>query len=189
MSRHSAAREASRLDRRLEALNDARELAEGVLPETALEDVFRLLERASSRRSLSADHTVVGFFGATGSGKSSLFNAVSGAEIATAAARRPTTSEPLAGVWGAEGSEPLLDWLEVRNRHHAVPVDGFADEGTGLILLDLPGLRLHQGRQPRNRRAHGGPGGRARLGAGSAESTRTPQCTTISSRPWPRTVR
>ncbi|PTT65456.1 ABC transporter, partial [Arthrobacter sp. HMWF013] len=62
MSRHSAAREASRLDRRLEALDEARGLAEGVLPETALEDVFRLLERASSRRSLSADHTVVGFF-------------------------------------------------------------------------------------------------------------------------------
>lgn len=132
------ARETTQLDRRLEALNNARELAEGVLPDEALEDVLRLLERASSRRSLSADHTVVGFFGATGSGKSSLFNAVSGAEIATAAARRPTTSEPLAGVWGADGSEPLLDWLEVGNRHHAVPVDGLADEGTGLILLDLP---------------------------------------------------
>jgi GTP-binding protein EngB required for normal cell division len=138
MSRHSVAREASQLDGRLEALDDARQLAEGVLPDAALEDVFRLLERASSRRSLSADHTVVGFFGATGSGKSSLFNAVSGAEIATAAARRPTTSEPLAGVWGADGSEPLLDWLDVRNRHHAAPVEGFADEGTGLILLDLP---------------------------------------------------
>ncbi|MET3706040.1 GTPase [Arthrobacter sp. UYEF6] len=138
MSRHSVAREASQLDRRLQALNDARELAEGVLPDAALEGLFRLLERASSRRSLSADHTVVGFFGATGSGKSSLFNAVSGAEIATAAARRPTTSEPLAGVWGADGSEPLLDWLEVGNRHHAEPVAGFADEGTGLILLDLP---------------------------------------------------
>ncbi|MET4143440.1 GTPase [Arthrobacter sp. UYCo732] len=138
MSRHSVARDASQLDRRLAALNDARELAEGVLPDAALEDVFLRLERASSRRSLSADHTVVGFFGATGSGKSSLFNAVSGTQIATAAARRPTTSEPLAGVWGADGSEPLLDWLEVRNRHHAVPVTGFADEGTGLILLDLP---------------------------------------------------
>lgn len=138
MSRQRAARETAQLDRRLEALNSARELAEGVLPDEVLEEVLQFLERAGSRRSLSADHTVVGFFGATGSGKSSLFNAVSGAEIATAAARRPTTSEPLAGVWGAEGSGPLLDWLGVRNRHHAVPVDGFADEGTGLILLDLP---------------------------------------------------
>ncbi|SLK14902.1 GTPase [Arthrobacter sp. P2b] len=138
MSRHSDARESTRLDGRLQALNDARELGEGVLPDETLQEVLRVLERASSRRSLSGDHTVVGFFGATGSGKSSLFNAVSGAEIATAAARRPTTSEPLAGVWGAEGSEPLLDWLEVHNRHHAAAVDGFADEETGLILLDLP---------------------------------------------------
>jgi GTP-binding protein EngB required for normal cell division len=138
MSRHSDTRDSSRLDRRLSALDDARQLGEGVLQDESLQEVFAVLERASSRRSLSADHTVVGFFGATGSGKSSLFNAVSGAEIATAAARRPTTSEPLAGVWGAEGSEPLLDWLEVRNRHHAAAVDGFADEDTGLILLDLP---------------------------------------------------
>ncbi|TQJ41359.1 50S ribosome-binding GTPase [Arthrobacter sp. SLBN-112] len=138
MSRHSGARDSSRLDARLQALQDARELGEGVLPDQALQEASEVLERASSRRSLSGDHTVVGFFGATGSGKSSLFNAVSGAEIATAAARRPTTSEPLAGVWGAAGSEALLDWLEVGNRHHAAPVDGFADEQTGLILLDLP---------------------------------------------------
>jgi energy-coupling factor transporter ATP-binding protein EcfA2 len=138
MSRHGAARLSSQLDVRLEALNIARELAEGVLPEGVLQDVLGVLERASSRRSLSAGHTVVGFFGATGSGKSSLFNAVSGAEIATAAFRRPTTTEPLAGVWGTEGSEALLDWLDVRSRHHAGPVDGFADEHTGLILLDLP---------------------------------------------------
>ena len=138
MSRHGGARMSSQLDARLEALNDARELADGVLPEDVLEEVLQLLERATSRRSLSADHTVVGFFGATGSGKSSLFNAVSGAEIATAAVRRPTTTEPLAGVWGADGSDPLLDWLDVRSRHHAGPVDGFADEETGLILLDLP---------------------------------------------------
>ncbi|AXJ11276.1 GTPase [Arthrobacter sp. PM3] len=138
MSRHGALRETSRLDRRLEALNDARELAAGVLPEEALAEVLQVLDRASSRRSLSAEHTVVGFFGATGSGKSSLFNAVSGAEIATAAVRRPTTTEPLAGIWGVEGSAALLDWLGVRQRHTAAPVSGFADDGTGLILLDLP---------------------------------------------------
>jgi len=138
MNRHGAAREASQLHRRLEALDEARQLAAGALPEETLDEVLRVLERASSRRSLSADHTVVGFFGATGSGKSSLFNAVSGAEIATAAARRPTTSEPLAGIWGVEGSDALLDWLEVRRRHHAAAVPGFADETTGLILLDLP---------------------------------------------------
>ncbi|MFS2089968.1 GTPase [Paenarthrobacter nicotinovorans] len=138
MSRHSLVRESSALQRRLEALNTARELAEGVLPDQELQSVYDVLERATSRRSLSAGHTVVGFFGATGSGKSSLFNAVSGSELATAAARRPTTSEPLAGIWGEEGSGPLLDWLVVKDRHVLPPVTGFADEDSGLVLLDLP---------------------------------------------------
>lgn len=138
MSRHSQVRESSLLQRRLEALNTARELAEGVLPDQELQAVYDVLERAASRRSLSAEHTVVGFFGATGSGKSSLFNAVSGSELATAAARRPTTSAPLAGIWGEDGSGPLLDWLDVKERHTLPPVSGLADEHTGLVLLDLP---------------------------------------------------
>ncbi|WP_144659954.1 GTPase [Paenarthrobacter nicotinovorans] len=138
MSRHSQVRESSQLQRKLEALNTARELAEGVLPDQVLHSVYDVLERAASRRSLSAGHTVVGFFGATGSGKSSLFNAVSGSDVATAAARRPTTSEPLAGIWGEEGSGPLLDWLEVKERHVLQAVPGFADDDAGLVLLDLP---------------------------------------------------
>ncbi|MET3903577.1 GTPase [Paenarthrobacter sp. 4246] len=138
MSRHGQVREASQLQRRLEALNTARELAEGVLPDENLQSVYDVLERATSRRSLSAGHTVVGFFGATGSGKSSLFNAVSGSGLATATARRPTTSAPLAGIWGEDGSGPLLDWLDVKERHPLPPVPGLADADTGLVLLDLP---------------------------------------------------
>ncbi|MUK02122.1 ABC transporter [Vibrio cholerae] len=75
-----------------------------------------MLDRAGSRRSLSAEHAVVGVFGPTGSGKSSLVNALSGTETARVAVRRPTTSEPLALVWGREGSGALLDWLDVRQR-------------------------------------------------------------------------
>ncbi|CAM3290636.1 GTPase Era [Arthrobacter ulcerisalmonis] len=138
MSRHSAQRDASRLQDRLEALNEARELAGGVLPEEVLDAVEDVLERATARRSLSAEHTVVGFFGATGSGKSSLFNAVLGQDTATVAARRPTTSQPLASLWKGEGSGELLDWLEVDQRHPSGPVHGLADAGSGLILLDLP---------------------------------------------------
>jgi hypothetical protein len=138
MSRHRGQRRASRLDDRLEALNEARELADGVLPPEALEEAYGVLDRAASRRSLSREHTVVGFFGATGSGKSTLFNAVLGEQVAVAAATRPTTAEPLAAVWGLEGSEPLLDWLGVARRHVAAPVEGFADEASGIILLDLP---------------------------------------------------
>jgi GTP-binding protein EngB required for normal cell division len=137
MSRHRGTAETSTLQQRLEALAEARELAGDRLPEQELAPVLRVLDRASVRRSLSADHTVVGFFGATGGGKSSLFNAVTGGQIAVAAARRPTTAEPLAGIRTPEGSGPLLDWLEV-NQRHVLPDDGAADSPPGLILLDLP---------------------------------------------------
>lgn len=138
MSRHREKRAESTLDRQLIALNEARELAEGRLDDTALADVYGVLERATARRSLSAEHTVVGFFGATGSGKSSLFNAVAGTDAARVAVRRPTTSEPLAMVWGMDGSAPLLDWLEVADRREGDTVPGLTDDGGGLVLLDLP---------------------------------------------------
>jgi GTPase Era involved in 16S rRNA processing len=146
------------LSERLTALARATELASGRLDEEAVAASRTVLDRAAERRSLSADHTVVGFFGATGSGKSTLFNAVVGRDIARAAARRPTTSEPLAAVWGEPGSEALLDWLGVSQRHHVdTPLPtGHGDTGRwtrvkeritgapaaegpgGLILLDLP---------------------------------------------------
>ncbi|MBP2414013.1 GTP-binding protein EngB required for normal cell division [Arthrobacter stackebrandtii] len=138
MSRHRQDRAESTLARQLVALNEARELGEGRLDDASLQDVYDVLERATERRSLSADHTVVGFFGATGSGKSSLFNAVAGTFAATVAVRRPTTSEPLAMVWGMEGSAPLLDWLEVADRREGAPVPGLMDDAGGLVLLDLP---------------------------------------------------
>ena len=138
MSRHRLTRAESTLDRRLAALNEARELGEGRLDDAALSEVYDVLERATSRRSLSGDHTVVGFFGATGSGKSSLFNAVSGADAARVAVRRPTTNEPLAMVWGMEGSAPLLDWLEVSDRREGTPSQELMGESGGLVLLDLP---------------------------------------------------
>ncbi|GAA1340958.1 GTPase [Arthrobacter roseus] len=143
MSRHRRSAQGSPLRAQLEALDEARNLAEGRLPEEALDKARGVLERASGRRSLSSEHTVVGFFGATGSGKSSLFNAVTGQTLASVAARRPTTSEPLAAVWGAENSEPLLDWLEVPHRH-VMPSDDAPENRSsknapgGIILLDLP---------------------------------------------------
>lgn len=138
MSRHRQKHAESTLSRQLAALNDARELAEGRLDDATLDRVFAVLERATSRRSLSADHTVVGFFGATGSGKSSLFNAVAQTDAARVAVRRPTTNAPLAMVWGAEGSAPLLDWLEVAERREGAEVPGLMADGGSLVLLDLP---------------------------------------------------
>ncbi|WP_144791940.1 GTPase [Kocuria palustris] len=136
------------LDERLQALSQAADLGRGRLDEDALQRADDVLARASGRRALSADHTVVGFFGATGSGKSSLLNTVLGRQIARAAVQRPTTSEPLAVLGGLPGADPLLDWLEVKDRRVVEdlslepwsqgPAGVWSPVPEGLILLDLP---------------------------------------------------
>lgn len=100
----------------LDHLRTAHRLGADRVPAEGQAALLTVLERARDRRSLSAAHTVVGVFGPTGSGKSSLVNVLSGTEAARVAARRPTTSEPLALVWGRQGSSELLDWLQVRRR-------------------------------------------------------------------------
>lgn len=95
-----------------------------------------VVAKVSARTALVGGHTVVALAGATGSGKSSLFNALVGADIAQAGMRRPTTSTPTAAVWGSEPAGELLDWLSVGKRHQ---VEGSADASLdGLVLVDLP---------------------------------------------------
>ena len=100
-----------------------------------------LLERAGERLRLSAAHTVVTLAGGTGSGKSSLFNALAGANFSPAAVTRPATRYAHACVWGMEGAAPLLDWLGVERRHRyarASALDAGEAALSGLLLLDLP---------------------------------------------------
>jgi GTP-binding protein EngB required for normal cell division len=108
----------SRLDLadRTTALDTALRAAEGRLEPALLAEARAVVTQARERGGLSAEHTVVALAGATGSGKSSVLNAVAGIAIAQAGVRRPTTSYPMAAVWG-EGADPLLDWLEVGRRH------------------------------------------------------------------------
>ena len=120
------------LDRRLSALAEAVELAEGRLEPAAVEAARRVVARAGRRLGLGVEETVVALAGPTGAGKSTLFNAVAGDELVTAGRRRPTTATATAAVWG-DGAGPLLDWLEVPRRHR-VSGDGL----DGLVLLDLP---------------------------------------------------
>ncbi len=153
----------SRIDlaARTAALDAAITEATGRLDRDLLDDARAVVARARERGGLSAEHTVVALAGATGSGKSSVLNAVAGEELAAPGVRRPTTSHALAAVWG-DGAVPLLDWLEVRRRHemHEAPVaDASGSPGTGpasatrglfrrhrtpagittgLVLLDLP---------------------------------------------------
>lgn len=136
------------------------------------------IQRCDERLALGVDHTVVALAGGTGSGKSTLFNALAGEDFAIPGVARPTTSHASAVVFGPS-ADPLLDWLEVA-RDHRLAVAEFAapplpdadgdtadDAGIasevrhggsgnaaqngplgGLILLDLPD---HDSVEPANR--------------------------------------
>jgi len=120
------------LDQRLAALDQAAELARGRLEPAAVERAEAVVRRAGQRLGLGLEATVVALAGPTGAGKSTLFNALAGAEISTPGVRRPTTSTATAAIWGSDG-DALLDWLEVGSRHRVG--EGALD---GLVLLDLP---------------------------------------------------
>ena len=124
------------LDTRLAALQEAAAAGEGIVDPAALELAEALVRRAGERLGHGVEHTVVALAGATGSGKSSLFNALAGADLSTVGVRRPTTSVTSACAWGEDASA-LLDWLDVPRRHHLAASGADADLA-GLVLLDLP---------------------------------------------------
>ncbi|HQF03686.1 MAG TPA: YfjP family GTPase [Phycicoccus sp.] len=122
------------------ALEAALETGGSELPASAVAAARSIVVKVRERTALVGGHTVVALAGATGSGKSTLFNALVGTSVATVGARRPTTSTPSAATWGPEPVGELLDWLQVSTRHDvtpesAPPVVGSLD---GLVLLDLP---------------------------------------------------
>ena len=122
----------------LRALGEAVELCEGRVDSGALVEARRVVDQADRRLAISGSATVVALAGATGSGKSSIFNALSGTELATVGVRRPTTAHAMASSWGEESAEELLDWLQIPRRH-ALMTDPALDAALdGLVLLDLP---------------------------------------------------
>ena len=110
-------------------------------PETLVQDAKELVERAGERLRLSADHTVVALAGGTGSGKSSIFNYLAGADFSAVGVIRPVTRDAHACVWDASGSGSLLDWLGVPRRFRyarASMLDVGESSLNGLVLIDLP---------------------------------------------------
>ncbi len=131
------------LDARLDGLEQAVGAARGRLDDALVEQASVVVDRAGARLRLSAEHTVVALAGATGSGKSSTFNALAGLDLAAVGVRRPTTSYATACIWGDNPATGLLEWLEIPPRHRvergSMLDSGRQDGGLdGLVLLDLP---------------------------------------------------
>jgi GTP-binding protein EngB required for normal cell division len=128
---------------RLSGLSQAVDASRGRLDTRLVEEAADVVDRASARLRLSSEHTVVALAGATGSGKSSLFNELCDLDLAGVGVKRPTTSWALACAWGPEGASELLDWLEIPKRHQVNRM-GMLDQTAadrdlqGLVLLDLP---------------------------------------------------
>ena len=125
---------------RVAALTSALESGAGCLPAGGVALAQAAIAKTAVRTSIAGGRTVVAFAGATGSGKSTLFNVLAGADVAQVGVRRPTTSKPTAAIWGSESPSALLDWLMVGARHMVDPElpqhQGL--ELDGLVLLDLP---------------------------------------------------
>ena len=133
--------DAASLDRRLEEMRCALVAAPNEVSASLVIPARQGMDNVAKRLALGVDHTVAAFFGGTGSGKSSLFNALTKLDFADVGARRPTTSRAAACTWGDDATA-LLDFLGVdphrRIRRESI-LDG-DDENylDGLVLLDVP---------------------------------------------------
>ncbi|MEV5613567.1 YfjP family GTPase [Streptomyces sp. NPDC052225] len=127
------------LKQRLDALRELVGLSRTRLDGGTLAEAGRVLDEAAARRRLSARHTVVAIAGATGSGKSTLFNSLAGVALSETGLRRPTTSAPIACSW-TDGAAGLLDRLGIPGRSRRRPLQGQHGDAAleGLVLVDLP---------------------------------------------------
>ncbi|MDG9690636.1 50S ribosome-binding GTPase [Streptomyces sp. DH17] len=124
---------------RLDALRELVGLSRTRLDTETLGEAGRVLDEAAARRRLSGQHTVVAIAGATGSGKSQLFNTLAGVTISETGVRRPTTAAPIACSW-SDGAASLLDRLSIPGRLRRRPIQHPDSESPlrGLVLIDLP---------------------------------------------------
>ncbi|MHB9861641.1 YfjP family GTPase [Streptomyces sp. YIM S03343] len=124
---------------RLDALRELVGLSRTRLDSRTLAEASKVLEAAAARRRLSGQHTVVAIAGATGSGKSQLFNTLAGVAISETGLRRPTTSAPIVCSWG-DGGSALIDRLGIPGRLRRRPAQSpeAEEQLRGLVLVDLP---------------------------------------------------
>jgi GTP-binding protein EngB required for normal cell division len=106
-----------------------------VVESERLAEASEIVHRIRDRRGFHGETLVLGLIGGTGSGKSSLLNAVAGAPLASVSALRPHTDRPVA--WIPAGAAPslleLLDAAGIIDRH-------VHDRRADVALLDLPDI-------------------------------------------------
>lgn len=141
-----------RLPERIGALRKLIGLSRSRVGEELLTSAGRVLSDAGSRGRLPRAYTTVAIAGATGSGKSSLFNAIAGARLSEPGLCRPTTVTPVSCTWeafGVGGADGLLDRMGIASSTRSLlqsqaPVNGrltprYGDGALdGLILIDMP---------------------------------------------------
>ena len=122
---------------RIDALAQAMDLlGQDATPELS-DTIAEALMRADTRVGLDPETTVAALVGATGSGKSSLFNAVVGTDLAYVDVLRPTTTQALAAVHPGHEAGTLLDWIGVDQRVRVPQGVGLPE---GVALVDLPDI-------------------------------------------------
>ncbi|HKY48411.1 MAG TPA: hypothetical protein VJQ79_10565 [Acidimicrobiia bacterium] len=111
------------------------------LPDEAMTGIAAIAADQRQRRAYAGNVLLVGLAGGTGSGKSSLLNALAGGEISPAGAMRPTTSEALA--WVPTGHLSRLEGLF--DRFGIVDVVAH-DLDQPVAIIDLPDVDSVDGR-------------------------------------------
>jgi predicted GTPase len=119
----------------LDAVDRAVASAEGVVAPSSVSRAAMRARELRKRRGFQGSTLVLALAGGTGTGKSSLLNAIAGSPVASVSSLRPHTERPLAWVPRERGPgiDEMLDALGIVDRAHH-------DHGPELALIDLPDM-------------------------------------------------
>lgn len=124
----------SDLTEALDLLDLAIASSEGLASETSRQRAAEIASSVRRRQDFFSESIVVAIAGGTGSGKSSLLNAIAGQNIAETSELRPHTNEPLA--WVPAGDSAIAAMIASLGIDDVVVHDG----GPALAIIDLPDL-------------------------------------------------
>jgi len=119
----------------LDALDLVVTRGRGVVSPSRLDEAAAIVNRIRDRRGFHGETLVLGLIGGTGSGKSSLLNAIAGEPLASTSALRPHTDRPLAWL-PADAAPSLLELLDEAGIFDRHVQDTYPD----IALLDLPDI-------------------------------------------------